>query len=283
MLLCVAERCNGAESCFEYACITFSSIGQFHFLKQLAVVRSINSFRHFEHSMFIYTNSRCTVLKICEKIEVDWNTLKFRLNWRKEALKRVLSSFWVQYLHFESKWNVRGKNQRAVRLCNPKKTLQELSLQKDEPWLSRNCFFGLSQLQTCLSRLRDITMHPRLITDDNVSQGIAPLCSISCQKSFAYDKTVCFLIFRQEARNPPCPHFSVTQIIWNDWSSTPSNFPCCKAAVSFNHLTNRKNIHRTGACPQSSMHGSHFALAMGNLFVSRRFGSSKAFFSEPCS
>ena len=33
-------------------------------------------------------------------------------------------------------------------------------------------------------------------------------------------KTVCFLIFRQEAKTPTCRVFSVIEIIWNDWLDT---------------------------------------------------------------
>ena len=59
------------------------------------------SFHKFEYVVCIYTNARCRVFTIRDVIREWLKFVQIRCVMRKEELKRILSSFWVQYLYFE--------------------------------------------------------------------------------------------------------------------------------------------------------------------------------------
>ena len=168
----------------------------------------------------------------------------------------------------------------------PRKRCKNFRSRKTLLGFLRCSFSKFSSLRACLLRLRDVMMHPRLIASDNVPRKIIPLCSISCQKSFAHGKNVCFLIFCQGARNPSRRNFSVTQIIWNDWLNTPiryfdvcSNFPyfILQSSRIFFSLVLVPDQHTWVSFCAGSRRSEFFFVPVVDL------GPWKRFFNELCS
>lgn len=137
-------------------------------------------------------------------------------------------------------------------------------------------------------------MHPCLITGDNVAQEIISLCLISCQKSFTRGKTVCFLIYHQEARNPCFRHFSVTLITRNDSLGNPIRYSEYSAVffliIRWQCPSIISRIARIFfALVFARLHAwlsfcTHWLSAIGNFFVPVvDLDPWKCFFSELCS
>lgn len=124
------------------------------------------------------------------------------LSWSRITLPIDMSVWTI------SQVNIMKQRYASVIPKNPCKNFPSWKKCLDFP---RCNFSRFSPLLACVLRIWG------LITGYNVHQENSSLYSISCQKSFAYTKTVCFRFFNQEESEPPCRYSLVTQNIWNDW------------------------------------------------------------------
>lgn len=117
--------------------------------------------------------------------------------------------------------------------------------------------FDIPYLPACI-----VKMHLRLIIGDNVPQEIILSCSLSCQKSFTHGKTVCFLNFRQEERNPPCRHFDNTMF------HNEQQFPILSGGGLLQSSHESQEYSSSHWCLYAiGVYGSHFALTIEKIFV----------------
>lgn len=106
------------------------------------------------------------------------------------------------------------------------------------------CFSRFSPLHTCQLILLNGTIHPCLIT----MQQIIPFCLISCHKVSRRGKTVCFLIFCQELQEPILPILfgNSKHLEWVigplPYDNVYSYIPYCKATVTINQFTDHTNM-----------------------------------------